>query len=442
MKRMDQMLLRGQEQSPKSREQAGKRVFANQELSPYIDNPEGPYTPIYFLANKPPEEGIGHAIFRTLRGGVISKKVSSGNFGETSSSHYFVVGEDGRKIDLVKKSFFDNNEDTNTVIKDSMRIQSALQDVGVPTLPLYTDGKSLFSPNLNTENITALSGNNDAPQDFNPNIIKQIKNIDALLDSLMDIVVKASKAKVALKWDCLFFLYNNKEETVEPIIGDFDLLHFSKNGHLSTNSLNQITDNIRLFINAYIKTPVMWEYLDKIDKRLAKPYRIPQNHIFTDSGLKHVNDCQPTDFIFQIGKMTDDIPKSKLAQIIYMQANEKYTEEQIATDPREITENTRCYLGDLTNNDEDILNSRQSPLRIIGKVFFQKTSTLKRIPDNIVFDGNVLISGAPNLNSIGENVTFLQDVDIIQTPLLKRIPESTSFYDKAAIFRINPSGLW
>ncbi len=174
-----------------------KRKIAGVEVGPENRDIKGKYSEIFFI-----EEVVE----------IDPVRISGGNFGDVYKKIYKIV-ENGKDVILAKKEFKGTTKPSSTEMRRLFEIQSDLKNVGIPVLDIYTDGESLYSPYLNRDGIVVVSGNNEPPSSYESEVGEirffdekiKIKNLDEVLDKILDVSIKSRNAGVLLSLDCLFF---------------------------------------------------------------------------------------------------------------------------------------------------------------------------------------------------------------------------------------------
>jgi hypothetical protein len=106
------------------------------------------------------------------------------------------------------------------------------------------------------------------------------------------------------------------------------------------------------------------------------------------------------------------------------------TPEQIATETKDITENTAVYIGNLTSNDANMLNDRKNPLVVDGDANFDNNTTLVSIPKNITFRGSAGFNGCTSLVTISQGAEFCGNTYFTECSGLVELPKGVIFKEQ------------
>jgi len=390
-----------------------------------------------FFLGSPPEktiQGLDYSKMELVKPIKISEKeIAKGGFGKIYYNLYKIIDND-KEIELVKKEFeYKLNHDE---IKDLFDKYNRMKDADMDVLKIYTDGKDLYSENLNKDGKIALSWNNDLKNEKEDIYEKikdsiEIKNINEVIHKIFIESAKSKDAGVIIPQDALFYLVNEdneKKQNIDFIVGDYDMIEEGKIGdyNIALKTLANNLNSFKKFIDKYAKEGKKQEYFNEINKAMNFDFINEvdddfgengdvisevlffndkyNDKILTQNGLKNISEYTEEDFVFK-EIFSPDSDKNKVLEIINDKYNKNFSIDQIVFNKNEINEKTRLFVGDLSNGDAEILNNRKEPLMIAGQVYFIGDKEIEKIPDNFEVTERALFDRS-NLKEIGNNVTF------------------------------------
>ncbi len=188
---------------------------------------------------------------------------------------------------------------------------------------------------------------------------------------------------------------------MDILVGDFDILQKNKGIDVAYRSLGGLITSISFFIDRFVEEGEKESYLQLIKDRLCPD--VGKDEVFTDNGVKLSCDFDfEKDTVVKRGEITEVTTDEQLAKIVSKQTGKNYEPEDIARTADDITEKTRYYMGDLSNEHEHVLTDRTSPLCVEGDVDFKYNHKIKSIPIGLSVLGDVSFLFCDNLESIGE----------------------------------------
>ncbi len=168
--------------------------------------------------------------------------------------------------------------------------------------------------------------------------------------------------------------------------------------------------------------------INGINTSELKNIQVATDYVATGRGEIPTGDFDfEKDFVLKAGEFTTATSDEKLTQIINKQEGKNYAVGEVARTVDEITEETRCYIGDLTDKDYKLLNNRKNPLDVLGGANFRSWTPLISLPENIFFSGDVSFGGCKTLTTLPENISFGGNVNFGSCASLTSLPKNISF---------------
>ena len=105
---------------------------------------------------------------------------------------------------------------------------------------------------------------------------------------------------------------------------------------------------------------------------------------------------------------------------------------QIVQDVKDVTEDTKVYIGDLDPIDYKILDKRTNPIVIDGNTNFKDCTSLTTIPEGTVFNGDADFENCTSLTTIPIGIVFHGYANFFGCTSLTTIPEGIVFHGGAS----------